>query len=287
PIEYANLPVTHGALAALSSGTDPHEQKAKEVKKLARDGGPTRPYEYSPEIAEIREALQGPNKAALLEKFEKAVQGVEANYKPPKFDVGTWINELEKGENGMITLHSTNCAVCAGHSAFGIILHVYLATRAGITLQDDLANIASDAEQRVRTQLQDTLVDGAVPDLAHTIEQGRGGKIGRIGTLVTAPANVKVGLQRDLLLALAERESNPEFVDPNQVQNRGGGAAAIGAPDQNGNWQHPQLNLGQPLKPLSEEDVYKKGLLEQAGVTNKLLHKQLNFLQDFLKLIKV
>lgn len=278
PVEYSSLPITLGGLSALYSGTAERRKDAEDILTLPHEGGPTLPLAYSPEIADLRDKL-GKDDPALLQKFEGIVLDVaqELGYLEPEIDVGAWVQELQ-GNNGGVNpetdLETAN-QVINGYGS---------ATNAVVSLREALLKIADSAQSRVATQLNDTLVDGAIPDRVHKVEAGIGNdEFGEIGTLVSAPANVKVGLQQQLLPLLAQIEGDPEFVDPNQIDNLAG-ESAVDREDAQGN-KKPPLKIGTPLEEFAKADVIEKGLLEQSGVTHKLFEnlRSRNTLQKFLE----
>lgn len=283
PLAYARLPHILGIMGALTSGTKEHDDFAKEILLEAQAGGIALPFEYSPEIAAWRKAAEdsrdGQRAVAAL---DRALANTADTFLQGDLNPGFWKDVHLTSDGGAeVDIGPSDDSGRRMTPANGVAKH-YRSFTTLVAMPRTFDEIAHQAEQRVNLQLNSTIVDGAVPDREHYPEGGLGtAESGRISTIVTTPANVKVGLQQQLLLLLAQLEGNPDFVDPSQIDNPAG-ESAVDRKDKG------PLKIGTPLEALQSADVIEKGLLKNSGIVPELgLGRPFlrDFINDFLKAI--
>lgn len=262
PVARNNLPFILGVLGALSSGTEAHREFTKKLIVEANSGGAVLPFEYSPVVAAWRKSASGEEVEALDRALiKKAVSFLSAELDPTFWDMVT----IKDGQ-AEVDIAPNDSAEVKSEKFFGALNEL-------LAIPNTLEEIALEAEKRVALQLNSTVVDGAVPDLAHVPEDFKYGS--RLGTIVTSPANVKVGLQQQLLTLLTQLESNPTFADPTQVDDDTGESAV----DRKG--KNP-LKVGTALESFQKADVIEKGLLPNTGIVKRSGLGR-SFLQEFIE----
>lgn len=278
PLALARLPLENGALAVLDSGDPAYQKKAEQVLQQAKQGGQVLPLAYSSDIAEIRLTLNQYGPQAAIDKFEELVNRVKADYQPRPFDVEVWRQNIQAAA-GLNKKGEVEFVPSSGFSQEANIDRSRRATSAALNVIAGLRSISEAASNRVAGQLFTTMVDNAIPDRAQLARPGYNrDKYGEIRIIDTAPANVKVGLQRELLPLLAQAIANPDFIDPGQLTNPAGKSAV----DQQG---QAGLNIGDPLESFEKANVVDEGLYYHSGVTLAPGLPGLNAFQDIIPAI--
>lgn len=262
PVQYNTIPLIHGAGAALSSGTTEHTEAAQNILSAAQRGDQVLPLAYSPFIANLRLATGAYPEANpgtvghLVGDIIETVRDELFGVPPTREQLQVMANSIRIDADGNISFQPS-----PGLSPEEQVAEQILHKNLWLDLQATVRREAEAAQQRVALQLQ--TADGAVADRVHKVRAGvAGDEYGELSVINTAPANVKEGLQENLLATLLALEGNPSFADPTQVDTPGGESAV----DREGK---AALKVGTPLEPLSKADVIEKGLLEQSGVTQR------------------
>lgn len=251
PVTREQLPFILGVLGALSSGTDAHRKFAEDLIKEAARGGAVLPFEYSPVVAAWRKSASG----EAVEALDRALAWKAASFLSTELDPTFWDQiTLENGQ-AEVNIAPNDSPELKSEKFFGALNEL-------LAIPNTLEEIAQEAEKRVALQLNSTVVDGAVPDLEYVPEYNRDGSLGRLNTIVKSPANVKVGLQQQLLILLTQLEGSPDFVDPTQIDNPAGEPAV----DREGK---DPLRIGTALEPFQQADIVEKGLLPNSGVVTR------------------
>lgn len=283
PVGYALLPLVYGAGGVLSSGTEEHQKAAELVLEEARKGGPVLPLAYSRQVAALRKEAANHADPAVKDFIENLILGVQQDVvqsAPSTDELAEFVRQLRIDENGNINIEAPSSIPEGPDAGQPLTPEQQTAFHANaqlmvLRLQRVLRSLAEEGKQRVALQL--AAVDGAVPDRLQKINSGYADDpIGEISVINSAPANVKVGLQQQLLPSLLTLTGNQAFADPSQVNVPS--PEGVSAVDRGNN---APLKIGTPLEDFQKADVVELGLLPQSGVTEKPGLRR-NFLQNIL-----
>jgi hypothetical protein len=234
PVKSAATPVLRGAFEVLLSGLPGQQQEAADAKDL--------PLAYDANIsAWWKRALSDNNKKVSAANL---ILATASDFIGPQVDPTVW-DALTFDSQGRLALNipTQNNAGSTAYAASssGSPLDQQLAqSNKELDTVFALATSARAGEGRIQEQTQDTVVDGAVPDLELKREFGANGdSLGEIGSVVTVPAHVKVAAtdeginavsntEQDLKYAVPDSENIPGTVETVNRQQAGNGGAVQG-----------------------------------------------------------